>query len=479
MNRVAEELTGWNQDDASGKMLSDIFNIINEKTRETVRNPVATVLAEGHIVGLANHTILIAKDGAEYNITDSAAPIRDIKSSIRGVVLVFRDVTEQLKTENDLLKSKKLESLGVLAGGIAHDFNNMLTGLFGNIELAKMELSRNHKAYHHIETANQALERATHLTKQLLTFAKGGNPILEAVNLRQVIQTSISFNLSGSSIKARFDLPDDLWQIKADKGQISQVAANLIINAKQAMPDGGNLYIKAENIKDIKENTAIHLSGDFVKISIRDEGVGIFAKYVERIFDPYFSTKQTGSGLGLAIVHSIIAQHNGHISVVSKPGSGTTFTIFLPAEKSSHKPTATTYLDLIEKPISTSGHILVMDDDEMVRNISAAMLERYGYTVDFAVDGKEAMEKYIAADKSGNSFDIVIMDLTIPGGMGGKEAVNKLLAVAPKAKVIVSSGYSTDPVMANYSDYGFKGRLVKPFRMDTFKTEICKVMEIE
>ncbi len=479
MNKVAELLTGWNQDDAAGKMLPEVFNIINEETRETVEHPVDTVLTKGSIVGLANHTILISKDGTAYNIADSAAPIRDIKSNICGVVLVFRDVTEQLKTDEELFKIRKLESVGVLAGGIAHDFNNILTGLFGNIELAKMKLSKSHEAYSNIETANQALERATHLTKQLLTFAKGGDPILEAVSLQQVVQTSVSFNLSGSNVKAHLNLPDYLWQIKADEGQISQVIANLTINAKQAMPDGGNIYIEAENIKDYNESTARHLSGDFVKLSIRDKGIGISAKHVERIFDPYFSTKQTGSGLGLATVHSIIARHNGHIRVVSKPDIGTIFTIFLPAEKSSHKPAATTHPDPAEKPVPASGHILILDDEEMVRNVSAKMLETFGYTVDFAVDGKEAMEKYISSHKSGNSFDIVIMDLTIPGGMGGKEAVNKLLAIDPEAKVIVSSGYSTDPVMANYSEYGFKGRLVKPFQMKPLKTEICRVMEAE
>lgn len=478
MNRVAEQLTGWNQDNAAGRMLSEVFNIINENTREPVEHPVTTVLAKGHIVELANHAILISKDGIEYNIADSAAPIRDIKSNIRGVVLVFRDMTEQLKTEVELLKSKKLESVGILAGGIAHDFNNILAGLFGNIELAKIKLSRNHEAYPHIETADQALERATRLTKQLLTFAKGGDPILEEVNLQEVVQTSIRFNLSGSNVKARFNLPDDLWNVKADKGQISEVIANLIINARQAMPDGGSLYIKAENIKYRKKSTARHLSGNFVKLSIRDEGVGISTKNMEKIFDPYFSTKQTGNGLGLATAHSIITQHNGHISVASKPDIGTTFTIFLPAEKFSHKPAATTHPNTVEKPTPTSGHILIMDDEEMVRNVSAEMLKLCGYTVDLAVDGKEAIKKYISANKDGPPFDIVIMDLTIPGSIGGQETIKKLLAIAPKAKVIVSSGYSTDPVMANYIDYGFKGRLAKPFHIEALKTEIFRVMEL-
>ena len=242
--------------------------------------------------------------------------------------------------------------------------------------------------------------------------------------------------------------------------------ANLTINAKQAMPEGGNLYIDAGIIKNLNKTSARQLSGNFIKLSIRDEGVGISPKYIERIFDPYFSTKQTGNGLGLAIVHSIITKHNGHISVDSTPDVGTTFTIFFPAEKFSHKQTATTHPALTEKPKSSSGHILIMDDEEMIRNVAAAMLEVCGYTVDLSFDGKDAVEKYVSADKSGNPFDIVVMDLTIPGGIGGKEAVKKLLAIDPEAKAIVCSGYSTDPVMAHYNDYGFK--VGCPKRYETF-----------
>ncbi len=478
MNPVAEKLTGWTLEEARGKPLIEIFHIINAQTKEPALNPVKRVLESGEIVGLANHTALIAKDGTEYQIADSGAPIRDTNGNISGVVLVFQDVTEQMKTEQELFKSKKLDSIGVLAGGIAHDFNNILTGLFGNVELAKMKLPHDHEAYTYLEIANQALQRATNLTKQLLTFAKGGDPILEAVSIEQAIQDSIKFNLSGSNVRTVLNLPDNLWQIKADKGQLSQIMANLTINAKQAMPEGGALHIDAENIKNINDSAARHLSGDFVKLSIRDEGVGIYAKYIEKIFDPFFSTKQTGSGLGLATVHSIITNHNGHISVDSKPGIGTIFTVYFPAELSLYKTTDTIPLSVTEKPKSTSGHILVMDDEEILIDVSTAMLESYGYTVDSAVDGKEALEKYISADRSDNPFDIVIMDLTIPGGMGGKEAVNKLLAIYPKAKVIVASGYSTDPIMANYRDYGFKGRLVRPFQMDDLERELTRVMKI-
>jgi len=604
MNPVAEKLTGWTIEEAGNKPLSEIVHIVNALTKEPAINPIKHVMKSGNIVGFANHTALIARDGTEYQIADSGAPIRDDNGNIFGVVLIFRDmseiyakeqklrenenflnsilenvqdgisildtkltivhvnrvmnkwysenvplegkkcfrcyhnsdnpcnpcpsmrclesgktemdvipglpgsdiqwielysypiknhdsgeitgiiefikdVTERKKTEQELLKSKKMESIGILAGGIAHDFNNILTGLFGNIELAKLNIPQDHSSYPYIETANQALWKAIHLTKQLLTFAKGGDPIFDAVDLKSVVQTTVMFNLSGSNVKARFNMPDNLWQIKADKGQISQVIANLTINAKQAMPEGGNLYINAATIKDLNKIPERHLSGNFVKLSIRDEGVGIYPKYVENIFDPYFSTKQTGSGLGLATVHSIITKHNGHISVDSIPDVGTTFTIFLPAEKSSHKQTATTHPDLTERTKLASGHILVMDDEKTVRNVVGAMLEFCGCTVAFSSDGKDTLEKYTSADKNGNPFDIVIMDLTIPGGIGGKEAAKKLLAIDPEAKIIVSSGYSTDPVMANYNNYGFKGRLVKPFQTEDLKKELSRVMEME
>jgi len=355
-------------------------------------------------------------------------------------------------------------------------------GVFGNIELAKLNIPQDHKSYKYIKNTTQALEKATHLTKQLLTFAKGGDPLLSVVHVQQIVKASINFNLTGSNVKAHYCLPDDLWQVKVDKAQIDQVIANLTINAKQAMPDGGNLYIDAENIKDPKdpkENTTWHLSGDFIKLSIKDEGLGISAKYVDRIFDPYFSTKQAGSGLGLAMAHSIITKHSGYICVDSLPDVGTTFTLYLPAKKSFQKQPVAISTNMTEKQIDTSGHILIMDDEELIRNVLSNMLKSCGYTVDSAVNGKDAIEKYIDAGKNGNPFDIVIMDLTIPGGMGGKEAISKLLAIDKKVNVIVSSGYSTDPVMAKYRDYGFKSRLVKPFEMEDLKKELSCIMEME
>jgi len=474
MNPIAEKLTGWSLEKAKGKKLSEIFHIIDEATRKTIANPVNEALKKGCIVGLANHTILISKDGYEYNIADSAAPIRDASSRIRGVVLVFRDVTEKRKTEKELLKTKKLESIGILAGGIAHDFNNILTGVFGNIELAKSQLSPEHPAYKLLGSADYALDKVTHLTKQLLTFAKGGDPILEAVDLKSVVQSTVSFNLSGSNVKAEFNLPDDLWQVKADKGQLSQVIANLIINAKEAMPEGGSLYIEAVNT----ENPLSILTGAFVKLTLRDKGIGIPKEYLEKVFDPYFSTKQTGSGLGLSTVHSIIAKHNGYISVDSTSGKGTTFTIYIPTEKVSNKCLSKVSKTSSVKSKKLSGRVLMMDDEMIIRDVAEAMLELCGYKADFAIDGKETIRKYIDAQEKGKPYDIIIMDLTVPGGMGGKETIKKILEINPKAKVIVSSGYSTDSIMANYSEYGFKGRIIKPFQLKDLEKELSRIMEM-
>lgn len=418
-----------------------------------------------------NYMLLMPKGECTFNA-------RVVCLEDNKVVVTVRDITEHMQMEAEILKARKLESVGVLAGGIAHDFNNILSGLFGNIELARMKLPKEHAAYRNIQIAIQAFDRATQLTQQLLTFAKGGTPQLEAASMEEIIRESINLNLSGSNVRGVLNLSDTLWQVKVDKGQISQVISNLTINAKQSMPNGGTLTIDAENVKDSKYSDRTNLSGNYLKIKIRDEGVGISDKYIEQIFDPYFTTKQSGSGLGLATAHSVITQHDGHISVDSKVGEGTTFTLYLPADKASPYLADTTQTFITGKPKSCSGHILVMDDDEPVRELLSSMLESYGYIVDVAADGKEALNKYISASKSNNSFDVVIMDLTIPGGMGGKEAIAKFTAMDPKVKVIVSSGYSTDPIMANYGNYGFSGRLAKPFKLADMGKEVSRVIDL-
>jgi PAS domain S-box-containing protein len=414
--------------------------------------------------------------GGDVYIHAVYSPYVDADGETQGVILSGRDVSGQRRLEEELGQARKLESVGVLAGGIAHDFNNILTGLFGNLELVMEALPQDHTAYNHAQSASQALRRASGLTQQLLVFAKGGEPILDAVNVGQVIQDSIEFTLSGSKVSADCRLPEDLWQVRADNEQFYQVISNLVVNSLQAMPDGGTIYIEAANIGDADERESPYLSGDLVKLTIRDEGNGIPANRIEKIFDPYYTTKTTGRGLGLATVHRIIVKHHGHVSVVSAAGEGTTFTVYIPADKTSPQKVDDNVEPAKASP-PTSANILVMDDDQMIRDLSVAMLEAQGYTVDTAVDGEAAIDKYVAARDVGKPVDLVIMDLTIPGGMGGEEAIAKLLALDPKAKAIVSSGYSTGSVMANYKEHGFKDILAKPFQMADLREKIEWVLQ--
>ena len=394
----------------------------------------------------------------------------------------IRDITERKRAKEEIRRMQKLNSLGVTVGGIAHDFNNLLTGVFSNIELAKNELPENHESNSYLKEANGALKQARRLTGQFLTFSKGGNPVIEIVGTTELLRETVNFNLSGSNIQPRFELPNDFWPIKGDKGQLSQVLANLTLNAKQAMPAGGNLYVEGANVEEAAVCGAPKLSGKCVRLTIRDEGPGISPKIIDKIFDPYFSTKESGNGLGLAVVHSIIIKHGGHISVDSTPDAGTTFTLFLPAAAGVTAEVAEIPKgspEEVKQPTRKSIHILLMDDEEIIRNIMAKMLKKRGNTVDTASDGKEALEKYTSAMKSGKTFALTIMDLTIPGGMGGKETIKELIKIDPKAKVIVSSGYSSNPVVANYSDYGFSGHLSKPFKLSELEQEILRVMELE
>lgn len=468
MNPVAEQLTGWSVDEAVGEGLSTVFQIINEQSREPVPNPVELVMAAGEIVGLANHTLLIARDGREYHIADSGAPIRDGRNNIIGVVLVFRDVTEKIRAEQEHVKLTKLESLGLLAGGIAHDFNNLLTALFGNIGLVKMTIPADHKAQKQVDQALLAMERSTALTNQLLTFAKGGNPIKTTISVGKVIVDTAEFSLRGSHVGLRLNLQPDLWLVEADKGQLSQVISNLVINGQQAMPDGGVLTVAAKNV--------LIEGGRFVQITVRDEGVGISPQYLDKIFDPYFTTKEQGYGLGLASTFSIINRHNGHITVDSEQNKGTTFTVQLPAVFSREATLEGPLLNGSEALSDFSANILVMDDEESVLTVLETVLGQMGHTVTVAVEGQEAIDKYRVAFERGVAFDLVISDLTIPGGMGGQAMAKEILKINPEAKIIVSSGYATDPVMADHEAYGFKGIVVKPYRLVELQREVQRVL---
>jgi len=398
--------------------------------------------------------------GRELWIQNFLNPVKDQKGEIIAVMCVSRDITEVRRLQEEQQEIAKLESVGTLAGGIAHDFNNILTGIMGNISLAKRYVEPGGKALQRLDEAEKASERARDLTQQLLTFAKGGAPIKKTISIGRLITDSVSFALRGSNTKAVFSIQDDLSAIEADEGQMNQVIANIVINADEAMPEGGILNIGAKNTL-IKRKRAFPLpEGDYVEITIEDHGIGIPKEHIAKIFDPYFTTKQKGSGLGLATTYSIIKNHSGHITVESTVTVGTTFHIYLPAFK---KAMSKKKEERIQPSFLGRGRILVVDDEETIRELLHAELTDIGYEVELASDGAETLERYMKARESGNPFDAVIMDLTIPGGMGGKEAIKQLLEIDPDAKAIVCSGYSTDPVMADYKKYGFSAVVAKPY----------------
>ncbi len=386
-----------------------------------------------------------------------------------GLVGTVQDITESKQAQEDGLRFNKLESLAILAGGIAHDFNNILTAIMGNISLSMLDIQIKGQSRERLAGAERACQQAQNLSQQLLTFSKGGAPIKKIVSVREIALESASFACRGSQVNYQASLPDDLWAVEADPGQISQVCHNLVINAIQAMPSGGIIRISGENRVVEAGSEMVMDAGRYVKISIQDEGIGIAAEHLSKIFDPYFTTKQRGSGLGLATSYAIIKNHRGHIAVESKLGKGTTFEVYLPA--SDRKVPEQPQDD--EKLIAGKGKVLVMDDDTMVREVLGKMLQTMGYEVKLADDGTKALELYTRAQDTGDPFATVILDLTVPGGMGGKEVMSRLLQIDPQVKAIVSSGYSDDPIMANYQTHGFTEVIAKPYTI----AELDKVLK--
>jgi PAS domain S-box-containing protein len=387
------------------------------------------------------------------------------------ILLAIEDITERKWLEDELLKAQKLDSLGVFAGGIAHDFNNILTTILGNVSMAKLGLLPEDVMFGLLKEAELASVRAQTLTKQLLTFAKGGAPVKEIASISEILELSPSFVLRGSKSKCDISVETDLWSAEVDVGQISQVINNLVINANQAMPEGGIIRVTAENLK-FDQQLALPLGpGRHIKIAVHDQGGGIEKEHLANIFDPYFTTKKEGSGLGLASTYSIIMKHAGHITVESLVGAGSTFCVYLPASVKKHIDRLATSL------IKGQGKILVMDDEVSLRKMMGVMLGILGYSVEFAKDGNEAMQMVRQAKESGAPFDAAILDLTIPGGLGGKDAIKPLLEIDPSLKAIVFSGYSDDPVLANFAQYGFKGMLVKPFKSQALGKVLHDVLQ--
>ncbi len=413
----------------------------------------------------------LCKDGT-VKVVESSVDI--IQYNGRPAALgILRDVTKRKKIEEELLKSQKLESVGILAGGIAHDFNNLLTGILGNIGLAKLSQRLDIEVFEMLNEAEKAALRAKQLTTKLLTFARGGLPVKKTISISRLLKELTDFALRGSNIRCEFTIPQDLWPVVVDEDQIAQAISNLVINARQSMPEGGTIRVKTRNIIADGDEPLNLKEGKYIQISIEDQGAGIPEEHLPKIFDPYFTTREKGRGLGLAIAYSIVEKHGGHIEVKSKLGIGTTSYIYLPAAEDQ---VTTAKKKEQDKTVAGRGRILLMDDEEVVLNTGEQVLKHLGYEVSLAKDGFEAIELYQKARESGEPYDVVILDLTVPGEMGGKEAIRRLVEIDSGVKGIVSSGYSNDPVMTDFRRYGFCAVIPKPYRIEELSETLLKVI---
>ena len=469
-NRAFNEVTGYSDEEIKKLKAPDSY--YGGEDLKKAADAVSTIIEKGKVTVELS---LITKDGSLIPTEYTASIITDKENNPTHIISIGRDIRYRRAMEAELLKVQKLESLGILAGGIAHDFNNLLTIILGNISLLKSTVGEDDKLYKKIVDSEKASLYARELTQQLLTFAKGGEPIKVATSLSSLVEEASEFTLHGSSIDLKLDIEEDLLPVDVDKGQISQVLNNIMINALQAMEDGGTIKVGVKNSTIGPINNLPIKGGEYILISIEDEGIGIPAETMPNIFDPYFTTKDKGSGLGLASAFSIIKKHGGHIGVESYVGVGTTINIYLPTSKSG----VTESREAGGSLAAGSGRVLIMDDVVRLREFLKECLNHIGYECEVAGDGVEAINMYNDARARGEPFDVVIMDLTIKGGMGGKEAIRELLEIDPNTKAIVSSGYSNDPVMADYGKYGFSGVMPKPYTIKEIGDVLGKVLRVE
>ncbi|HSG98778.1 MAG TPA: PAS domain-containing protein, partial [candidate division Zixibacteria bacterium] len=471
LNQRGYDMTGLTPADLERGV--DPSQLVRSDERERVRANMGRVMRRESVGPNEYH--VIGKDGVEFPvIVRSTAHIVDgTVVGLRGLVI---DLSDQKIREAEQTRAQKLESVGALAGGIAHDFNNILTAVIGGLNLAKMGLDGIPEApadvREDLDTAERAAMQAQGLTQQLLTFARGGAPALKTDTLPELIEETAGFALRGSNVRQTIDITPDLSAVEIDRGQISQVINNLVINAKQAMPDGGGITIRAENMRIDEGSTLALPPGAYVRIVVADEGTGIPGDILPKIFDPYFTTKQTGSGLGLATSYSIIKNHRGLLTVASEPGVGATFNIYLPASERTPLRGG----GGASPGHDRSGRVLVMDDEESIRTVAQRGLGKLGLDVVVAASGEDAIAEFTRARARGKPFDILVMDLTVPGAMGGAEALQRIREIDPSVRAIVSSGYSSDPVMANYERYGFCDLVSKPFHVQELAEAVSRAL---
>jgi PAS domain S-box-containing protein len=478
-NKASEEIYGYTAAEALGKKQVDLIVPANLKAKFLRALAVgAKATRSGEFVPPGEH-FLMHKDGSEIPIY-AIHTVVCLKDRPPMMFCLEVDLSERKKLEIEQARVSRLESLGTLAGGIAHDFNNLLTTIVGNINLISLDSQLSEYNRNRLLKAENACQQAQGLSQRLLTFAKGGEPIKQVTSVKELLIETANLMLTGSKSRGKFSLAADLWLVDIDEGQINQVFSNLLINADQAMPAGGIIEIQAENVTlgtgeelMLSPEKVVNLSpGNYIKITVADQGLGITPDHHDKIFDPYFTTKPGCSGLGLSTTYSIIKNHQGYISFESEVGVGTRYYIYLPALES----TASNQKKAVASPLTGQGKILIMDDDENVRDVLNKMLQKIGYEVVSACDGAEAVDLYQQAMDSKQPWAAVIFDLTIPGGMGGKEALERLVKIDPDIKAIVSSGYSDDQVMAEFKNYGFSGVIPKPYRLAELRAILHEVI---
>jgi len=464
-NKAAADSLNISPDDLIGKTCYQLWHGADEPCDSC---PVKKALETGK----THEGIQITPDSSIWEV--HGYPLTDEHGRIRGAIEITRNVTDRKLLEEELIRRQKLDSLGTLAGGIAHDFNNILTVVLGNVSFAKMLMNTEDKAYVRLSDVENAALKAKELAGRLLTFSKGGSPLKKIVSIDRFLHDTITLALKRSDIKPKFSFSESLLPVEIDESQIAQVIHNIINNAQDAMPEGGTLTIGGENVCSESEDHLPLPQGSYVKICIADTGHGIDSENINNIFDPFFTTKKQGYGLGLATSYSIVKRHGGYITATSRPGKGSSIIIYLPATREKEIPPA----QGAEEMHMGRGHILFMDDEEFIRDLANSILTHLGYTVTFAKNGEEAIEEYTKARDLGEPFDAVILDLTIPEGMGGKICIKKLKEIDPEVKAIVSSGYSDDPIMTTPEQYGFKAFIAKPYNIQTLSSVLRKTISM-
>jgi PAS domain S-box-containing protein len=470
MNPAAETFTGWTYAAAVGRPLHEVLRLEDEKTRQPLPNSAILPPTDG--VTRPDHRLfawLHSREGTARIVSVNASRMVSEAGAVGGSVVIIRDISVERKIEGQNLRNQKLESLGLLAGGIAHDFNNLLMAVLGNISLARHELPPGSPLAAALENAEGACHRARGLSTQLLTFARGGAPVKKILQPEAPVREAAELALHGSLVILEARAARPLDSVEADEGQLAQAVNNLVLNAKQAMPGGGRVILSLDNVQLTEADHLPLPPGRYVRITIQDTGPGIPPAHLSRVFDPYFTTKGSGSGLGLASVHSIITRHGGHVTVSSPPGNGACFIIHLPAssEMAVEQP--------VERQPAQGGRtleLLALDDDASVRLVFRLMMEKLGHRIKVAASSAEALDEFARARSGPRPFDLVFVDLTMPGDLSGEEVIQKLRAIDPAVRIVIMSGYSTSALLANHRKSGLAGSLAKPFDIET----VCKVL---